>query len=79
LVIPTHSEKSHRYDCIEQEEIPYNCEVVIEQFQDKSDNFSAIEVSIMVSQNSQKIILIGKNGSKIKELGILSRGKLEKV
>jgi len=61
-----------------QDEIPYNCEVIIDSFKDKViDKLSVIEATIIVSKDSQKGIIIGKNGIKLKELGILARKKLE--
>lgn len=60
------------------DEIPYSCEVVIEAFKDKTPQLSVIEACIVVSKDSQKAILIGKGGLKLKELGTMARGKLEK-
>ncbi len=61
-----------------QDEIPYNCEVIIDSFKDKIiDKLSIIEATIIVSKDSQKGIIIGKNGIKLKELGIAARKKLE--
>ena len=61
-----------------QDEIPYNSEVIIDSFKDKIiDKLSVIEATIIVSKDSQKGIIIGKNGIKLKELGIIARKKLE--
>ena len=60
-----------------QDEIPYSCEVSIESFKDKSPTLSVIEAVIWASKDTQKAILIGKNGNKLKELGTAARGKLE--
>lgn len=60
------------------DEIPYSCEVRIEQFLDKSDNLSVIDATIVVSRESQKGIVIGKQGTKLKELGQEARHRLEK-
>lgn len=60
------------------DEIPYSCEVRIDQFRDKSDNLSVIDATIVVSRESQKGIVIGKQGTKLKELGQDSRQRLEK-
>ena len=59
------------------EEVPYSCEVVIDSFKDKSPTLSVIEACIVVSKDSQKAILIGKGGLKLKELGITARRKVE--
>ena len=60
-----------------QDEVPYSCEVTIESFKDKSPSLSVIEANIWASKESQKAILIGRNGRKLKELGSAARGKLE--
>lgn len=64
-----------------EQEIPYSCEVVIEEFKDsKKDGkpFSRIRANILVMRKSQKQILIGKNGAAIKKLGIESRKSIER-
>jgi hypothetical protein len=70
---------SLRSRVLSQSEVPYSCEVVIESFTDKDDGLSVIEADIVASRRSQKAILIGQGGSKIKELGIMARERLEKV
>lgn len=44
-----------------------------------SAGLSVIEASIVASRQSQKSILIGEGGSKIKALGIMARKRLEEV
>jgi GTPase len=58
------------------EELPYSTAVVIDKFEEKSPKY-AIYASILVEKDSQKPIIIGKNGSMIKEIGIMSRGGIE--
>lgn len=53
--------------------------MVIESFTDKGAGLSVIEAAIVASRRSQKAILIGQGGTKIKELGILARERLEEV
>lgn len=55
------------------EEIPYVVAITIKDFADKY-----IKASIICEQNSQKGILIGKNGKMIKKIGSESRQKIEK-
>lgn len=62
---------------IYKDEVPYSCEVVIDSFKDKTPTLSVIEACIVVSKESQKAILIGRGGLKLKELGIAARSKLE--
>ena len=51
--------------------------MVIDSFKDKSPTLSVIEACIVVSKDSQKAILIGKGGLKLKELGMTARRKVE--
>jgi len=62
------------------QEIPYSAEVVIEEFKEsilRGEDFVRIRANIYVSRKSQKAILIGKQGSAIKQLGIDSRKEIE--
>lgn len=61
-----------------QEEIPYSVEIVIEEFKEIEGRKDLIRASIIVEKESQKPIIIGKKGSKIKELGKNSREDIEK-
>ena len=58
-------------------EIPYSCEVVVEEYKEE-EKIIKIRANIMVSRDSQKGILIGHKGEKIKQLGIASRLDIEK-
>ena len=59
-----------------QKEVPYSCEVVVEEYKEDTD-IIRIRSNIMVSRKSQKSILIGHQGKKIKRLGIDSRKDME--
>lgn len=61
-------------------EIPYHCFVVIDQCKgvDDAKEMAFIYASIYVGRQSQVSILIGKNASKLKALGIESRKEIEK-
>ena len=59
-----------------QKEVPYSCEVVVEEYKEDTD-IIRISSNIMVSRKSQKSILIGHQGKKIKQLGIDSRKDME--
>lgn len=48
-------------------------------YEDKGPNLTDIQVKIVVERDSQKAIIIGKKGNKLKELGIKARHKLEEV
>ena len=59
------------------DELPYETAVVIELLNEKKDTFE-IDANIYVSKQSQKSIVIGKNGEKIKSIGTTARIDLEK-
>lgn len=63
-----------------EQEIPYSCEVNIESFKEidtKKGPMVHIMAIIYVERESQKPIMIGKDGTKMKSLGIESRKGLE--
>lgn len=57
------------------QEIPYSVAVEVESFKndEKNPNLININATIIVERQSQKKIVIGEKGSKIKEIGRLSR------
>jgi GTPase len=59
-----------------EKEIPYSCEVVIESFKEGSNIFH-IMAAIMVARDSQKGILIGHKGGKLKKVGTQARKDME--
>ncbi len=59
------------------DELPYETAVVIELLNEKKNKFE-IDANIYVSKQSQKSIVIGKNGGKIKSIGTAARVDLEK-
>lgn len=60
-----------------QKEIPYACQVEIEEYKEEED-ITRIRALIIVERNSQKGILIGKGGSMLKRIGRESRIEIEK-
>ncbi len=58
-------------------EIPYSTEVIVEKFDEKENSIHIMAV-IYVERDSQKGILIGKAGEKIKTVGIQARQDIEK-
>ena len=58
-------------------EIPYSCEVVIESFKEDTD-IIRIEAVILVERETQKGIILGERGSKIKKIGTEARKEIEK-
>ncbi len=58
------------------QEIPYSCDVVIESFKEE-ESIIRIRALIITSRKSQKPILIGKGGSKLKKVGTAARIDME--
>ncbi len=62
------------------QEIPYSCAVTIESFQDDTlKKMTTIHASIVLERGSQKGIVIGKGGSKLKSIGTAARKDIEKM
>jgi GTP-binding protein Era len=61
---------------IYQKEVPYSCEVVVEEYKDE-EKIVRIRANVMVSRASQKSIVIGHQGKKIKKLGTDARLDIE--
>jgi GTP-binding protein Era len=59
------------------QEIPYSCAVVVEEFKEREEGLVVIKAAINVEKESQKGILIGKGGKKLKEIGSQARMDLE--
>lgn len=63
------------------DEIPYSVEVAVESFKDttttKGEALARISANIFVSRESQKAIMLGKQGSAIKRLGTNARKGIE--
>ena len=59
------------------QEVPYSCEVVVDEYLEEKESITHIHASIYVDRKSQKSILIGKGGTAIKKLGIASRESIE--
>lgn len=60
------------------EELPYSIAVSVDMVEDRSPGLTAIAAVIFVERESQKGIVIGKNGAMLKEIGSASRLELEK-
>ena len=62
-----------------QHELPYALTVEPELWQRREDNSIRAEMTIYVRRDSQKIIILGKNGSMIKKIGQAARQELENL
>ena len=58
------------------EEVPHSVSVVVDQIE-YNNNAANINATIVVDRENLKKILVGKNGSMIKEIGIISRKDIE--
>ena len=60
------------------DEIPHSVAVLIDSYKEE-ENIDKIYATIIVEHESQKIILIGKNGQMVKKIGTDARLELEKL
>jgi GTP-binding protein Era len=62
------------------EEIPYATAVTVESFkEEKNGRLIKINANIHIERDSQKGIIIGKNGNKLKKIGTRSREQIERL
>ena len=61
-----------------EEEIPYSTAVIIEHMEKKKNAYYII-ANIIVDRDAVKKIIVGKHGTKIKEIGIKSREDIEEL
>ena len=59
------------------EEIPYSTEVIIYDFKEREGRKDLIQAEIVVERETQKGIIIGKQGNAIKQLGLKAREAIE--
>lgn len=61
------------------QEIPHSVAVVVDQFKRRSNNVVFVSAMIYVEKESQKGIVIGKNGSMLKRIGSAARPEIEQM
>lgn len=61
------------------EEIPYVTAVVTEKWEDVREDFTRIYCAIFVERTSQKKIIIGKGGARLKQIGTKARKEIEQL
>jgi GTP-binding protein Era len=61
------------------DEVPHAVGVRLDEYADRADDKAYISATLFVERDSQKGILIGKNGSMIKEIGMLARKEIEEL
>lgn len=59
------------------DEIPFSTEVIVEDYKERGKNKDYISALIVVEKESQKPIIIGKNGDAIKRIGQSARQSIE--
>jgi len=60
-------------------EVPHSIAVRIDEFKDRDENTSYIAATLFVERDSQKGIVIGQGGEKLKQIGIDARQKIEEM
>ena len=60
------------------EELPYRCEVMIDSFKEEG-RLRRIEASILVERESQKAIVLGTRGERLKQMASAARKDLERL
>ena len=61
------------------EELPYAMNVEVEQFEEEESGLFRIYIAVLVDKDSQKAILIGKGGEKLKKSSTEARLDMEKL
>lgn len=61
------------------EELPYVTAVVTERYEETSDDLARIYCAVYVERESQKRIIIGKGGARLKEVGTEARRDVERL
>ncbi len=60
------------------QEVPHASAVLVEEFEERENAITYIAATIWVERDSQKPILIGKGGEKLKRIGSAARAELER-
>ena len=60
-------------------ELPYESAIETEKFEERSDGSAAIHQQILVARASQKAIVLGRNGTRIKAIGEAARAELSQL
>lgn len=61
------------------EEVPHHATVETESWQERKDGSVRVDCTIYVTRSTQKAILIGDKGSRIREIGARARAELSKL
>ena len=61
------------------EELPHSIAVTVDDREDRDDGLAEIYASLYVERDSQKGIIIGKGGARLREVGERARGEIEQL
>ena len=61
------------------QELPYSAAVVAEKFEERADGSAAVHAQILVERDSQKAIVVGARGARIKAIGEAARAQMSKL
>jgi GTP-binding protein Era len=62
-----------------EQEVPYQTAVMVEQVEDTEGGVLRVDATIYVERDSQKGIIIGKRGSRLKQIGQAARQEIERL
>ncbi len=60
-------------------ELPYMSAIETERYEERKDGSAAIHQQILVARPTQKAIVLGKGGARIKQIGAAARAELEQL
>jgi GTP-binding protein Era len=60
-------------------ELPYASAVETEKYEERKDGSVVIHQQILVARDTQKAIVVGKRGARLKEIGTAARAELERL
>jgi GTP-binding protein Era len=60
-------------------ELPYESAIETEKFEERKDGSAVIHQQILVARNSQRAIVLGKGGTRIRAIGEAARGELSQL
>jgi GTPase len=60
------------------DEVPHSVEVAVSEVERREDGLVTVRAEVWAESDSQKTILIGRGGSKVKEIGTAARRELER-
>ena len=61
------------------QEVPHAVAVVVDEFKERENDAVYLAATVYVEKDSQKGIIIGKNGAKLKQIGTRSREQIEQL